>query len=71
MLNLPWHFIANEDSYGEPGFANVISLGVTFDCGDDYEKWQLNYELVTGEELKIQDLFVQDVDMETVANCYL
>lgn len=51
-------------------FANVISLSVDFGylLNDKYnhEYICLNYELINGENLKFEDLFVQNVDLNNI-----
>ncbi len=49
--------------YVRGNFANVISISYNVSGGEKYEQLCLNYELVNGNELKLQDLFAEGVDL--------
>lgn len=49
--------------YVRANFANVISISYHVGDGNKYEQLPLNYNLVTGERLMLEDLFLKDADI--------
>jgi len=49
--------------YVRGNFANVLSISYNVSGGEKYEQLCLNYELVQGNELKIEDLFAEGTDL--------
>jgi len=57
--------------YARANFANVISISYYIGIESASEHITLNYNLVNGERLKVEDLFVSDVDLtEIVRNAF-
>ena len=52
--------------YTNANFSNVISISCTCGLKDDWKEIHLNYELINGEELKLDDLLSQNTDIYTV-----
>ena len=52
--------------YTNANFSNVISIICTCGLKDDWKEIYLNYELINGEELKLDDLLSQNTDIYTV-----
>ena len=51
------------DYYVRGNFANVLSISFHIGDGNKYEQLMLNYNLVTGEQLVLEDLFLEDADI--------
>ena len=49
--------------YVRGNFANVLSISYHVGDGSRYEQLYLNYNLVTGEQLTLEDLFLKDADI--------
>lgn len=52
--------------YTNANFSNVISISCTCGLKDDWKEIHLNYELINGEELKLDDLLSKNTDIYTV-----
>ena len=52
--------------YTNANFSNVVSIICTCGLKDDWKEIYLNYELINGEELKLDDLLSQNTDIYTV-----
>ena len=52
--------------YTNANFSNVISIICTCGLKDDWKEIYLNYELINGEELKLDDLLSKNTDIYTV-----
>lgn len=55
--------LAYANYYVRGNFANVLSISYNVSGGEKYEQICLNYELVQGNELKLEDLFAEGVDL--------
>lgn len=51
------------DYYVRGNFANVLSISYYMSGGERYDQLYLNYNLVTGERLELEDLFLQEADI--------
>lgn len=51
------------DFYVRGNFANVLSISYHIGDGNRHEQIYLNYNLVTGERLELEDLFLTDADI--------
>ncbi len=52
--------------YTNANFSNVLSIICTCGLKDDWKEIYLNYELINGEELKLDDLLSKNTDIYTV-----
>ena len=52
--------------YVRANFGNVISISYNIGSDEKYEQIYLNYELVNGNKLQLEDLFMQDTDVLSV-----
>ena len=63
------------NNYDTANFSNVLSLGysITYYIGEKYyyDILGLNYELINGNKLKLEDIFKKDEDMSTICRLAL
>ena len=52
--------------YTRANFANVLSISLHIGNDDKYEQKYLNYELVNGNEILLEDLFMRDTDILSI-----
>jgi len=52
--------------YARANFANVISISFHVGSDNHYEQIYMNYNLVDGERLKLEDLFMKDTDLTEI-----